>query len=208
MKTTCWSSNRSIRMGKKGDLCDFERGMVVGARRAGLSISKTVDLLGFSHKIISRVYREWSEKEKISSERQLWGRKCIVDVRGQRRMGRLVRDDRKTTVTQITTRYNQGMHNTISERTTHRTLKQMGYSSRTPHRVPLLSAKNRKRRLQFAQVHQNWTIEDWSKRWSDESRFLLLHSDGRVRIWRKEHESMDPSCLVSTVQAGGGGVMA
>ncbi len=26
-------------------------------------------------------------------------------------------------------------------------------------------------------------------------------------IWRKEHESMDPSCLVSTVQAGGGGVM-
>ncbi len=26
-------------------------------------------------------------------------------------------------------------------------------------------------------------------------------------LWRKEHESMDPSCLVSTVQAGGGGVM-
>ncbi len=26
-----------------------------------------------------------------------------------------------------------------------------------------------------------------------------------VRIWCKEHESMDPSCLVSTVQAGGGG---
>ncbi len=27
------------------------------------------------------------------------------------------------------------------------------------------------------------------------------------RIWRKEHESMDPSCLVSTVQAGDGGLM-
>ncbi len=62
----------------------------------------------------------------------------------QRRIGRLVRDDRKTTVTQITTRYNQGMQNTISERTTHRTLKPMGYSSRRPHRVPLLSAKNKK----------------------------------------------------------------
>ncbi len=63
-------------MGKKGDLSDFECGMVVG----------------------SRVYREWSEKEKISSERQLCGRKCLVDVRGQRRMGRLVRDFRKATV--------------------------------------------------------------------------------------------------------------
>ncbi len=123
-------------------------------------------------------------------------------------MGRLVKDDRKATVTQITTRYNQGIQNTISERTTHRTLKQMGYSSRRPHRVPLLSDKNRKRRLQFAQAHQNWTLEDWKNvACFDESRFLLTHSDGRVRICHKEHESMDPSCLVSTAQAGGGGVM-
>ncbi len=196
-------------MGKKEDLSDFECWMVVGARRAGLSIfRKITDLLRFSHTTISRVYREWSEKEKISSERQLCGRKSLVDIRGQRRMGRLVRDDRMATVTQIATRYNQGMQNTISEHTTRRTLKQMGYSSRRPHRVTLLTAKNRKRRLQFTQAQQNYKIEDWKNvPWSDESRFLLRHSDGRVRIWRKEHKSMDPSCLVSMVQAGGGGVM-
>ncbi len=157
------------------------------------------------HNHLTGFIEEWSDKENISSEQQLCGRKCLVDVRGQKRMGRLVRDDRKATVTQIITRYKQGMQNTISECTTRRTLKQVGYSSRRPHRVPLLSAKNRKQRLQFIQAHQNWTIEDWKNvSWSDESRFLLQHSDFRVRIWRKEHENMDPSCLVSTVQAGGG----
>ncbi len=111
-------------------------------------------------------------------------------------MDRLVRDDRKASVTLIITRYNQCMQNTISEHTTRRTLKQMGSSSRRPHRVPLLSAKNRTRRIQFTQPHQNGTIEDWKNvAWSDESRLLLQHSDGRVRIWLKEHESMDHPAL-------------
>jgi len=40
----------------------------------------------------------------------------------------------------------------------------------------------------FARAHQNWTVEDWKNvAWSDESRFLLRHSDGRVRIWRKQN---------------------
>jgi len=82
----------SIKMGKKGDLSDFECGMVAGARRASLNISETADLQG--------VYIEWSEKEKISSEQQFCGRKCPVGSRGQRRMVRLVRADRKVTVTQ------------------------------------------------------------------------------------------------------------
>ncbi len=122
-------------------------------------------------------------------------------------MGRLVRDDRKATVTQITTHYNQAMQNTIwTHNTSNPEADELQQQKTTP--VPLLSANNRKRRLQFTQAQQNWRLEDWKNvAWSDESRFLLRHSDGRVRIWHKAHESMDRSSLVSTVQAAGGGVM-
>jgi len=34
-------------MGKKGDLSNFDSGMIVGARRAGLSISQSAQLLEF-----------------------------------------------------------------------------------------------------------------------------------------------------------------
>lgn len=37
--------------------------------------------------------------------------------------------------------------------------------------------------------------------WSDESLFLLKHSNVWVRIWL---ESTDPSCLISVIQAAGG----
>lgn len=37
------------------------------------------------------------------------------------------------------------------------------------------------------------------------NQFLPQYSDGRVRIWCKQHESIDPSCIVSTNQSGGGG---
>jgi len=146
--------------------------MVVGARRAGLSISQSAQLLGFSRATISRVYKEWCEKVKTSSMRQPCGRKCCVDARGQRRMGRLIQD--RESWTEITTRYNRDMQQSICEATTRTTLRRMGYNSRRPHRVPHISTTNRKKRLKFATAHQNWTVKDWiNVAWSDEFRFLL-----------------------------------
>lgn len=37
--------------------------------------------------------------------------------------------------------------------------------------------------------------------------FCCRHTDGRIRIWRQQLESMDPTYFVSTVQASSGGVM-
>ncbi len=76
----------------------------------------------------------------------------------------------------------------------------MVYNSWRPHRVPLLSTET--------------TIHTSSPKYNRRLKksylvcwFMLWHLNGRVRIWHKQHESMDPSCLVSMVQAATGGVM-
>ncbi len=182
---TCWSSNRASERGRRGFKWLWTRN-VVGADGLVWVFQKLLIYWDF-HTQPSLGFTENDLKKKISSEQQLCGWKCLVDVRGQRRMCRLVRDDRKTTVTQTTTRYNQGIQNTISEHTTRRTLKHMDSSSRRPHRVLLLSAKRtwhggyNSHRL--TRIGQNRRLEKSCLVW-----WVWWYSDGRVRIWRKRHE--------------------
>lgn len=86
------------------------------------------------------VYREWSLKN-IFSEWQFSRWKCRVDGKDQRRM---LCSDRKETVT--TERERASLNARAFE---------PGYSSSRPHRVPILSAKSRKPKLQFART-QLW----------------------------------------------------
>ncbi len=164
-------------------------------RRTGLSISQTADLLGFSLTTISRVYREWSEKEEISSERQLCGWKCLVDVRGQRRMDRLVRDDRKATVTQIITRYNQDLQNT-SLNTQH-----IEPWSRW---APAAEDHTGCRSCQIRTAHGGYNSHRFTKTGQQKNEkhclvwWVLISAATfrcRVSIWCKEHESMDHPAL-------------
>jgi len=40
-----------------------------------------------------------------------------------------------------------------------------------------------KKHIQRAREYHNWTMEQWKKvTWTDESRFLLHHANGRARV--------------------------
>lgn len=112
VETTYWSSKWPTERGRKGDWSDFERGTVVCARRGGLRTWQPSP--GFTG--------ERSGKAE-SSQQQLCGGKCRVDVRVQRRMDRLGGDRRKALESQITTGDNRGMQNTIFGCTTRPTVK-------------------------------------------------------------------------------------
>ncbi|GBM92861.1 hypothetical protein AVEN_200095-1 [Araneus ventricosus] len=62
--------------------------------------------------------------------------------------------------------------------------------------------------LLWAQEHRDWTMDAWKRvSWSDESRFLIHHVDGRVRVHRLPDEQLLLSCTAGHTQAVGGSIM-
>ena len=154
------------------------------------------------------IYQKWSKEGTVVNRRQGHGRPRLIDARGERRLARVVRSNRRATVAQIAQEVNAGSDRKVSEYTVHHSLLRMELHSCRPVRVPMLTPVHRRKRQQWAREHQNWTTEQWKKvAWSDESRFLLHHVDGRVRVRRFPGEHMAPGCTMGRRQAGGGSVM-
>ena len=97
---------------------------------------------------------------------------------------------------------------TITPQTVRRALKSTGMISVAKQRKPLLVARHRKARLEFAERHLEWTVEDWKKVvWSDETKINRFGSDGKDQVWIDKENRQDPRRIKQTVKFGGGNLM-
>ena len=63
----------------------------------------------------------------------------------------------------------------VTPQTVRNVLKETGFQSATKKKVPMLKGTHRQQCLQFAQYHENWTVEDWKRvLWTDETKILRL----------------------------------
>ncbi|ROJ29333.1 hypothetical protein DPX16_13777 [Anabarilius grahami] len=151
-------------MGKRKDLSEFDKRQIVMARRLGQSISKTAALVGCSWSAVVSIYQKWSKEGTVVNQRQGHGRPRLIDERGERRVARVVRFNRRAAVAQTAQEVNADSDRNVSEYTVHCSLLRMGLHSRRPVRVPMPCP------------------QQWKKVvWFEGSRFLLHHVDGRVR---------------------------
>jgi transposase len=194
-------------LSEMAELTEFERGVIIGGWLFGHSERdievKTGHPKSTIHDTIER-YRETG----AGTSRPRSGRPPILTDRDKRHIVRIVRSNRQQSAKQLQHNFVQSSGTVASLSTVKRALHEAGYHSRVAARKPLISAKNRRDRMQWCKRHKEWTDEQWKKViWSDESRFTLFRSDGRIRVWRLPKEKYDVDCVVPTVKHGGGGVM-
>lgn len=116
--------------------------------------------------------------------------------------------DRRSTAIQLQHRLLTVRGVEISERTIRRRLVENGLTSRRPATGPQLLPRHRRARLQFARLHENWTLRQWGEvLFTDESRFSLRSPDGRERVWRRRNERYAECTISERVSFNGGSVM-
>ena len=99
-------------------------------------------------------------------------------------------------------------NNIISDQTVRNRLRQSDLRSRRPLKGMELKRRHRIARLQWARARLRWRRNTWQNiLFSDESKFNLKFSDGRLRIYRRRRERFADGCVKETDQFGGGGVM-
>ena len=66
---------------------------------------------------------------------------------------------------------------------------------------PLLTEKQRKRRLEWARAHVKWPVEKWRKvLFSDESTFTVNNHAGNNYVRRRPNEEYRPYCISPTIK--------
>ncbi|GBO21942.1 Transposable element Tc1 transposase [Araneus ventricosus] len=96
----------------------------------------------------------------------------------------------------------------VSPETVSRVIRSYGFNSRVARRKGFVNQGTRKVRLDFAKTMLHKDISFWeSVVYVDDSKFNIFRSDGRIGVWRKPNEELNPKNLLPTVEHGGGGIM-
>lgn len=170
----------------------------------GYSMRYVARLLGRHHSSISRIVRRHNETGSYH-RRPGQGRKRCTNQIDERFLRQRALRDRRVTSNLLKNELADVRNVVISSRTVRRRLREAELSNRRPAKKPLLTREHRVQRLNFARVHQNWTINDWKQvLFSDETRVSLKAPDGRERVWRRRGERF-ASCNISPKIPFGGG---
>lgn len=167
----------------------------------GLSNLKIAAIIGVDSKTVDKMAREVfpdKVKSKGGQPKELTEREKLFCVR------KLTIDKQENAV-DVQKWLKNELNVNVSAQTVRNCLKNVGIQPIVKPKKSLLSKKNIKRRLDWANSHMDWTIADWKRVvWSDETKIDRFGSDGQRYAWKRESEPLQQRHVRRTVKHGGG----
>ena len=160
-------------------------GLIEGKRH---SLNEIADIFHISKDILSDIKKRGTG---ISKQRSGCPKKLIT--RDKRRIKRFIRINR---FTRRLSRLKSILRLNAHENIIRKALIEFGYNHRIARRRPLLNKHDKRRRLEFAKNHVDWTEEWTSMIFCDEmSITLFMERNIKDYVWRKTYEEFHPDCI-------------
>ncbi|KAJ8887194.1 hypothetical protein PR048_013409 [Dryococelus australis] len=183
-------------MARGTELSEFDKGVFVGCHLSGLSSRTIAQKVNRPKSTVEFVVRRWKFDGHCANAARSRTLKLVIVKNRVQPMATIRQEFRAAT----------GV--SVSIGTLRTEAHQLGYFGRAAAHKPHIKTINKARRLRWCLDRRNWTLEQWkSVLWSDDSRFTLFRSDGRVWVWHLPEERLLLECIVPTRKFGGGGVM-
>lgn len=145
-------------------------------------------------KTVNRIIQAFRDENRIKDAPRK-PRPRVTTEEGDMNIVAYVADNPRASVSEI----RQCFQLTASKTTVKRRLAEAGLKSRMVVQKPLLMNMNKSKRLSFAQQHEAWSADDWSRAViSDECTFRTKW-DQRARVWRPDR-ALYLQSLVSFLQ--------
>lgn len=182
------------------------RKLVISHYEQGLSGGDISQLLNVRRTTVYAIIRRYKREGRVASISQQGQPKKLTSS-DERWIRREIEKNPKISAPKLTDELCRRKGVTISAATVRRSIKNMGYNSRTARRKPYISPANIQKRLEFAKQHQFEEEAFWCNViFTDESKFNLFGSDGKVKIWRRPNTALVRKNLTASVKHGGGNV--
>ena len=153
--------------------------------------------------VVGRVVKSYNDTGKIVSAFKTGRPRKTLAREDQIMQGMSLKDLFKS-CTEIKRVMNSTSYVNVSRQTVSRRLEEIRLFNRTPRKKPLVSSKNKKKRLEFANRYVIWTYENWAKVFfSDESKFNLFGNDAKNNVKRHIGKRFSAKCTKKTVKFGG-----
>ncbi len=181
-------------MGKTADLTIVQKTIIDTLHKEGKPQTLIAKEAGCSQSAVSK-----HVNRKLSGRKNCGRKRCTTN-REKRSLKRIVKQNRFKNLDELNKEWTEAGVK-ASKATTHRRVKEFGYSCRIPLVKPLLNHRQRQRRLTWAKEKKNWTVAQWSKvLFSDESKFCISFGNQGPRVWKNGGEAHSLSCMKSSVK--------
>lgn len=184
-----------------------QRGNVVLLHQRGESSRKIAEILKIPKSTVSDIIKKFKTQGNLENKEGR-GRKPVLSIRDQNLVMVAVKKDPFISASKLAKNVEDASGKKVCSKTIINFLKKRKFYSRVPSKKPFISKINQQKRLTYAKKYVDMPISFWKRvLFTDESKFNLKGSDGRIRVFREKGKALDLKNMRGTVKHGGGSVM-